>query len=434
METNSCLKIIMNSRKITLSKIYVIYVIIMGLAYKYLEHYEYWNVLLIILSILIIFSMKVYGLNKIKVFQYMMLFLLVLFLIILANSGDNTYIYFNLSRMLPPLLIAVGISLNDSIRRSVLSIISSKHTTIVLNIFYLLNLIIIIVQVFFVHGFLMKKRWLELNSFYPDQCSGLFGNSGTHELCFFTSFITIYNISHYLKNRRTSFLIYILLTTTTSLLVSTQNDNMAMFIVLTLFMLFYLLLIIQWKTKYFSTRVGKILKLVLISLILFAVLWIIPGTKKYILEVCKRLQHFVEAVNMKTTGGYERMAILSYSLKSEWCWKLGKGLGYVEIVERGNKVFGFSHFGLNSTGTFITIGGFWFYLFYCFIFANESVYIYNRKRSAIGSVFIVYIILLFFSFYSPIFSSNPSIIWMFFTWYCYYETKKIIIQGEQSET
>lgn len=44
METNSCLKIIMNSRKITLSKIYVIYVIIMGLAYKYLEHYEYWNI------------------------------------------------------------------------------------------------------------------------------------------------------------------------------------------------------------------------------------------------------------------------------------------------------------------------------------------------------------------------------------------------------
>ena len=414
----------MRKSKVTISYLYVLFIMLMGLTYKYIEHYEYWNIFLAV-ALLATISLSKSKRNRRKQLipqvLIIVLFLLVLFLVYV--NGDNTYIIENMSRMIPPLILEISLSLNESIRRSVFRILLDKKTELILNGFYILNLVIITIQVFAIHGFLMKPRWLELNTFYPDQCCGVFGNSGTHELCFFTAFITIYNITRYLTSRKKRLQLYIVITTLFSLYISTHNDNMAMFIVLILLLLIYTFMVIQWKTRYFSTRLLKILKIVFSCLTLLIILWIIPSTRDYILKVFERIQHFIDAINMTTTGGYERVAILEYTLRSDWAWRLGKGLGYVEIIESGEKVFGFTHFGLNSTSTFITMGGVWFYMLYCVLFSFESTYIYDREATVSGSVLVIFILFLFYTFYSPVFSSNVSMIWIILTWYCFFVTK-----------
>lgn len=43
-------------------------------------------------------------------------------------------------------------------------------------------------------GFMIKASWMAANSFYADNCTGLFGGSSTHVVMLFTIFITIYNL------------------------------------------------------------------------------------------------------------------------------------------------------------------------------------------------------------------------------------------------
>ena len=90
------------------------------------------------------------------------------------------------------------------------------------------------------------------NSFYADNCTGLFGGSSTHVVMLFTIFITIYNLECGVNRfrggwKKKIFCAYVFGTLGLMLLFSTLNDNTAMFIFVPIFLIWYYLHVINNK-------------------------------------------------------------------------------------------------------------------------------------------------------------------------------------------
>ena len=107
-----------------------------------------------------------------------------------------------------------------------------KNACILLNSWWVLNVVILLVQVSGIPLFI-KSQWLAEPHMYEDLCCGLFGKNRTHVMSLYACFIAIYNIElskRMSKVKQKRLLGMVLVTETIMLMCSLINDNKTFFI------------------------------------------------------------------------------------------------------------------------------------------------------------------------------------------------------------
>ena len=404
----------------------LIFVSFYGLFSRYVGYTGVWNDVITIIILLLVWTKGNNWLNKVikNIFILGSFFMSVIFLSLsVFFSSSNAYIIDNLQAILYPLLICILVwDMNQSKAITEFFTISFGF----FNLMWILNLFVLSRQVTG-SGFMIKSEWLALNNFYPDQCCGLFGNSGTHPLGMFSVFILIYNLyyANYKAKKKKLLLAYTFLTEGLMLIYSRLNENMALFVLLPFFGALYLLLETEWKSQKISKKIIKYGRYIILFLFLAFVIFQFHGIGDYIRnELSTRINKIISFKVFETNGSNERLAIPFYALANDLGWRFGRGFGSWQIHLSG--FLGFRHFGLNSAGSFIALGGIWFYISYCSLYASlmkEMCYCYVQNRKL---WFVCMAVIVALSLYTVIFTSAVSIIWIAFVFSIFGEMKKEI--------
>ena len=263
---------------------------------------------------------------------------------------------------------------------------------------------------------MIKASWMAANSFYADNCTGLFGGSSTHVVMLFTIFITIYNLEFGINRFRAEwkkkiFCVYVFGTLGLMLLFSTLNDNTAMFIFVPIFLIWYYLHKLRIVDATLFYKIFDVLKYVFLAILLLFVLQFIPGVSDFInTTVMNKIDGVINFENTNGLGSVERLAIASDALNRGFGWKLGQGLGAWNIM--GGRYAGFLHFGLSSVGSFIYLMGIWGYLIITILYAYFMSHM--RSDGAKLSFIVTFTMVNLLCFYTMFLTATHAIVWSIF--------------------
>lgn len=421
------------SRKNWVPQLIIIFIIANGLFSKYIEHTTLWNWASLVLLILAVSSKHKRIITLKNNADMILSFVAVLILLIIGIffSESNEFIFANLITVTYPAvicLLALFVSENN------FSIAYLDSLFKFLNVVWLINLIVLFLQIQGT-GFLIKRSWLEINSFYQDHWCGLFGNSGTHELSMFSIFMLVYNLyysayklDNYKKKRR--LVIYTIITEAVMLVFSAYNENIALFALLPGFALLYYLLKIEWTSRNISQWIVQYGKYILLVIIIIGLVFAIPTIRKYIMEsIINRLNKVLVFETLQTNGSNERFAIPLYALKNGWGWRLGKGFGAWGLHLGG--YMGFGHFGLNSISSFITLGGIWFYIAYSSFYASVLKALCGVRKNGSKLWIAGMIAVVVLTSYTILFSSVVCSVWFTMTFLIFGQMYKKICAEKQ---
>lgn len=282
-----------------------------------------------------------------------------------------------------------------------------------INFMWMLNIIVLFIQEKGT-GFLIKSKWLAINSYYPDQCSGLFGNSGTHILALFSIFVFVYNSFYitYKENKKNIGLLtaYNYITMIIMLLLSTKNDNNSIFILYLIFICFYFFAkSISQKTQLIK-KIIKILTYTIISFCILLIIYKIPVINEFINNTLLTRISLVFDDNQNALGSNERLAIYYYSLNNSNGWKMGNGISSWPFDQPN--YMGFVHFGLSSIGTITMLGGIWLYIYMLFYYSRIFLGKVKWNEKSIIIYLINILILVILSIFTVILTSGILIFWL----------------------
>lgn len=404
----------MIKKKQLIEKIYILFLMLMGLFQGYIEISVLWNGGLIMLTILLFMSSRQVRMAmryRVSAFFVVALFVGMIGLNILETQ-HTTYITYNFIQVFRPILIMYSVYLISTEEQNVIYDVFEKCFWF-LNIMWMVNLFVLGLQVAGT-GFMIKDSWLALNSYYADNCTGLFGASATHVVTIFTAFMVIYNLEMarvkiHSKISRIIFIIYIICTVLLMLFFSTLNDNNAMFVILPLMLVVYWGAGLKIQKKTVFTKVRKVLFPLLFAIIC---LKLVPSLKSFFLnEVLEKINGVVNFQDTNQLGSVERLMIVEEALSSGFGWRLGKGIGSWSIIDENYA--GFSHFGLSSIGSFVYLIGIWGYLIVCIVHAFFLSKISGIKKKTYFVVCLGVVIIL--SVYTMYYTHAVSVIWTLFT-------------------
>lgn len=108
-------------------------------------------------------------------------------------------------------------------------------------------------------------------------------------------------------------------------------------------------------------------------------------------------------------GSNEIFAIVFNALSSASGWLFGKGFGTADFG--GCSCFGYGSFGLSSIGSFIMIGGIWFYLLFTYHMTKELQYLVNNRTRVDFLGIIIFGVVCVCSAYTILYTSFVSIFW-----------------------
>lgn len=398
--------------KIRVSDLLLNYILLMATLANYVENISVWYALfLVFFGIAILLNKKLaYGILK---SARSLPFLAVLLFLSFLVSRDNKYTFDNLMRLMVPLLVVISlVAMAHFDLQKFKNDICEK--TILLNFWWVINLVVLGIQLTGV-PFMIKQSWLNKPHMYEDLCCGLFGFNRTHELAFFSCMILICNLS-YAKRKNHQFRIrwyaYTAITEILMLVFSIYNDNSALFILMPTVLFLYIILQNIKSGKRISNKIIQMLKYILFVCILLAVVYSIPSVREFIDgHLTKRINVLI---NFKTQDSYasnERIADIAFAFLNSSTWFVGKGIGTEQIGE--HVAHGFLHFGISSIGITLYLCGIWFFCIYISILSRSCVSLLCSTKEKKWLLTIIALgILLFFAFYSPIFISVASLVWI----------------------
>ena len=393
------------------------YIFIMALISNYIENYALWRIgqgtIFILLFLLYKKSTKRYLSNyRITVPVVLYIFLYVASII---ASDDYTFLLTNTVKLLAPVLsclIISKLSFDDPSKINKMLVANFW----IINIWWIANIIIILIQVSGVPLFI-KTEWLSQNRLYADLCCGLFGYNRTHEICFFSCFVTIFNVScskGFIKFKKYLTAFFVIISVLAAGYVSVFNDNIAFFLFLPAFVLIYLYFYWQLSESNLRKRVKKYLFIIIsIAVIIFICSSIKPIVDTFDEIVVHRVERVLFAGKLlgATSGSNERLAQILYVLDQSESWLFGSGIGHEIVNEHFSN--GFAHFGMNSASSSIWLVGVWTFLLHLVIISQcilTCMHIPKKKRK---KFFVVcFFALLVITSYSNILISQSSVVWI----------------------
>ena len=398
-------------------ELYLKFMLLLGLFFGYFEVTAFWNAGIILLTFwLFLASKRIRVVINSHLMPILLLFILTSFTILnIINMGTGSYLSYNLIQIIRPIIILCGIYYISLEKNDIIYDFLYKNFKL-LNLMWVINLFVLGLQVAGT-GFMIKKSWMAANSFYPDNCTGLFGGSSTHVVMLFTIFITIYNLEFgielfYENWKRKAFLFYVFGTLGLMLLFSTMNDNSAMFIFLPIFLVWYYLHKIKvTHISLFKKFIVLFKWLVLVGMILVLIQFI-PSISDFInTTVLDKLNGVFNFQETNGLGSVERLAIASDALSRGFGWRLGQGIGAWN-VNGGGSYAGFLHFGLSSVGSIIYLMGIWGYITITIVYS----YFLSRmkKDNKKLSFLITFAIVNFLCIYTMFLTATHAIVWSIF--------------------
>lgn len=251
-----------------------------------------------------------------------------------------------------------------------------------LNIVHVFNLYVLSRQIQGT-GFMIKASWLAQNSYYKDQCSGIFGFNSTHACGLFSIFMLLLNLTYLSeckgRTKRLLFGAYTLLTEAVMIYCAAFSDNMALYVLTPFFVVLYFYLT-RKELGVFSFIRAHIKAIVISILICAAALYMLlsmPAVREFADKVYLRLYRVIFFNEIGVQGSNERLAILADALSMPFGWKLGYGIG--EEPWRGQYILGYHHFGISSIGSTVYLCGIWTFIILTAFVVYMSVYPLARE-------------------------------------------------------
>mgnify|MGYP006067084083 CR=1 FL=1 len=245
----------------------------------------------------------------------------------------------------------------------------------VVNIYFIINIVVMLIQLqgnYFMVGVVTQE-----NTLYHDLVSGLFGYSMTASVCYFSTFVIIYNIviakAMKVRIKKILFNIYNFFLVLIMAYLSTQNDNVQYFAIVMLALIFILLSNNRLNT---ITGMQKVIFVVLLSVFgIIILLFTVPGlfeilNERVLYKFIGAIEHMYDGASV-THGSMERIALVVYGLTNADGWVLGRGLSYAGVYTP--YTFGFVHFGNANIGAFICLGGIWFYFSIIYLYSTRLI-------------------------------------------------------------
>lgn len=395
---------------------YLQFILLLGLLFGYFEVTAFWNAGVILLTgCLLIASKRIQRTVQHNPMAILLLFILACFIVLnIIYMGTGAYLSYNLTQIVRPIVILCGFFYISREKNNIVYDFLTRNFRL-LNLMWVVNLFVLGLQVAGT-GFMIKASWMEVNSFYADNCTGLFGGSSTHVVMLFTIFITIYNLEIGIKRfmvewKKKTFYVYIFGTLGLMLLFSTLNDNTAMFVFVPLFLFWYYLHKINIVNTLFFNKILNLLKYVVLAVFLLFLLQFVPGVSDFInTTVMEKISGVINFEYTNGLGSVERLAIASDALNRGFGWKLGQGLGAWNIM--GGRYAGFLHFGLSSVGSFIYLMGIWGYLIITVVYTYFMSHMHSEgaKLSFIVTFAMVNLLCL----YTMFLTATHAIVWSIF--------------------
>ena len=258
-----------------------------------------------------------------------------------------------------------------------------------LNAVYVINLYVLSRQIQGT-GFMIKSSWLAQNSYYKDQCSGIFGFNSTHSCGLFSIFMLLLNL-HCLsfcrnKIQRLLFSAYTLLTEAVMIYCAAHSDNMALYVLTPFFLVLYYYLsgrevgIITFIRNHYKQLILITVICVLASMALLSN----AAVSDFAGKIYDRIYRTIFFNEIGVKGSNERLAIIAEALSAPFGWLFGYGIG--EHPWKGLDILGYRHFGLSSIGSTIYLCGIWTFTAMTVFYIYLSTY--AVERSAIAQRFL----------------------------------------------
>lgn len=403
-------------KKVNIYSLLFCYILLMAMLLNYVEKVKVWQLGFIAVFFLVFFCSGKFRTAVISN-SGEILISLILFLISMCCSEHIEFAFTNFRSVIIPCTACLSIYAMMKSNKEWFDKILISCSKII-NVWWVINIIVLLIQILGYPIFL-KQKWIAASSYYKDLCCGLFGQNRTHELVLFSCMIYSCNLKMCdvlnEKNRRKDaklLLIYTIISELLMLVISTQNDNVAMFLFLPLSVL------LRGIIKDYHKAIGVIKKsfkyIVAVVFVLIAIrLSMLVPTIKDILEyyLYRRVYDMFNYNKVGIAGSNERLAIVEYALSLPESYLFGQGVG-TEIFGE-HRAHGFKHFGLSSIGSTIYIAGLWYFLLqiltYCRMFIGEIRS--NRDANFVIRV-LIFVAIVGWSVYSPIFISFSSIIFL----------------------
>ena len=404
------MKITLNN-KYKIEQMSLFFIFVMALFSNYLEHSNLWNMLLFLdFTILILKSRKFRNsLFSKDIVSWMIVLLALISINILQSTSFELHIFTdNMMKLFKTLLSCIMIVLIFTENNEFFLGVVLKNRKI-LNIIWLINLIVLTVQVCGV-PLLIKSEWMVKNPLYADNCTGLFGFSGTHILTFFAMFIFLLNL---FGDASRPIRIFNIVTVVWSLILSTKNDNNIIFIMYGFVFIVFKMVDSISKNGNLSKRMIAFLRtLVILNVSVFA-LYLVPAIQEFVDNVI--INKIISSVSFNDyyiNGSNERLAIVATALQNGFGWSFGLGIGCNYWVV-SDIYDGFRHFGLNSIGSMVFLGGIWFYLFINIFYVYLYYKLWNiRKKPTISYIIILIQFMIFVSTFTTIYTFSLRMIWL----------------------
>ena len=160
------------------------------------------------------------------------------------------------------------------------------------------------------------------------------------------------------------------------------------------------------KTKNYSKRIFSVVKYAVIIVAVFFAALNTPVLGDFIKKsFYDRVQRMFFYQNFGgAAGSSERLAIIKYGFTLNTTYAFGTGVGATRWI--GDKSYGFSHFGINSMGSYLIIGGIWFFILYTLLYTEiyYKMFVFTRKENKIVLRAVIFLLVIIFTIYTTLFN------------------------------
>lgn len=362
--------------------------------YQYV--FDFYCIYFIIVGVL---SKKIREYRLINIgFVLVLLNLIVIWLNVNENGATSNFLN-NIGIVFGNLFIIIFIGFIIKNKREELEKLIVKYLSVILNIYFFINVPIIIIQIFS-KGFMMRTTGATL--MYVDQITGLIGANGTHRMTFYWLALTLINIYVYQKYKKKLMLFMIFSQIIFMLIISSYCDNTA-------FYYFFPLIILEFFVKeLLKINIKRFLKFLSIAIVIIIFgIYLYNNNNQfnefYNSRIMEKYEQFTGQNDKQ--GDEQRISLFKYALDYGNGYKLGSGIG--------NATYGDSklppQFGMSEISIITYQGGLIYLISIILLYSYYSYKLINPSNKSKLTRLIFYIMLIInyaiMAIYTQIFST-----------------------------
>lgn len=280
----------------------------------------------------------------------------------------------------------------------------------VLNVYFFINNIIIVMQ-YFIPYFLMNKSAIGniSNNTYFDQLTGFLGINGTTRWIIVSTFLIILNFYIGYKRNQKGIIQYNIFLIIESAIISMINSARGFLIIAPLTIAIYMFYIKRIKASVRVKQIGAVLAVVAVLVVIYLTN---DFVNQYVNElIADKFRIYLSGdISYMVAANDDRVKATVYAVENGGLF--GNGIGSVPMHSSNDFT---KHLGLNSASSYIYMIGVIGYFLVNILCAHLALI--NDKNKKRGKVFVYIIYLLVLSYLLPIYSSFvllPAIFMIFY--------------------